>query len=151
MDFRYINAFISVATHLSFTKAAKELNISVSAVSRQIKLLEQSTNRQLLVRTPQSVILTEEGHTLFKQANLFNNWIKEDFEKEKRPVIRVGCLQGVLEGWLTKILSESKDIDHYQLELSTAPPKELERKIKNNEIDFALNNFLIEDDLCSSI
>ena len=150
MDLRYITAFISVASHLSFTKAANELNISVSAVSRQIKLLEQSTNRQLLVRTPQSVILTEDGLSLFRQASQFNNWVKEDFEQKKRPVIRIGCLQGVLEGWLTKILCEYQDIDKYQLELTIASPKELERRIKNNEIDFALNNFLIEDDLCSS-
>ena len=41
LDFRYLKAFMLTAKYSSFSKAAEELNIAQSAVSRQIKLLEE--------------------------------------------------------------------------------------------------------------
>ncbi|WP_393096157.1 LysR family transcriptional regulator, partial [Halobacteriovorax sp. ZH3_bin.1] len=44
MDYRYLRAFTLTAKYLSFSKAAAELKIAQSAVSRQVKLLEESMN-----------------------------------------------------------------------------------------------------------
>ena len=47
LDFRYLKAFMLTAKYSSFSKAAEELNIAQSAVSRQIKLLEDALGTDL--------------------------------------------------------------------------------------------------------
>ncbi|UPQ86928.1 LysR family transcriptional regulator [Vibrio sinaloensis] len=60
-----LKVFEAVARLLSFTKAADELNVTQSAVSRQIKQLEQECQVTLLVRKHRTVELTEQGRDLF--------------------------------------------------------------------------------------
>lgn len=57
--------FEAVARLKSFTLAAEELGVTQAAVSRQIKLLEDTLNLQLFRRLHRSLALTEEGLLLF--------------------------------------------------------------------------------------
>ena len=57
--------FFEVARHLSFSRAAEVLFISQPAISKHIKLLEESYNSNLFERKGNSIILTEEGKILF--------------------------------------------------------------------------------------
>ena len=59
-----LRAFEASARTLSFTIAAKELNLSQSAISQQIKLLEDSLNTSLFIRLTRKLELTVEGHYL---------------------------------------------------------------------------------------
>lgn len=68
---RYLPSLGSFATfevaakHLSFTLAAKELNVTQGAVSQQIRLLERSLETTLFVRKHNALELTPEGSSLF--------------------------------------------------------------------------------------
>lgn len=53
-----LRAFEAAARHLSFKAAANELNVSQSAVSHQIKALENQLGFNLFVRQPRAVELT---------------------------------------------------------------------------------------------
>lgn len=57
--------FFEVARHLSFSRAAEVLFISQPAISKHIKLLEESYNSNLFERKGNSIALTEEGKILF--------------------------------------------------------------------------------------
>ena len=59
-----LSAFAIVAEHRSFTVAARILNVSPSALSHSLKLLEERLGLRLLARTTRSVALTEAGETL---------------------------------------------------------------------------------------
>tara|TARA_R110002020_G_scaffold48286_1_gene137610 strand:+ start:8819 stop:9760 length:942 start_codon:yes stop_codon:yes gene_type:complete len=59
-----LRAFDLVARFGTFTEAARELNVSRPAVSKQIKNLEQHLCCQLVVRSRPKVVLTEEGRQL---------------------------------------------------------------------------------------
>jgi len=61
-------AFEAAARHLSFTKAAGELFLTQSAVSRQIQALEQSLGGRLFERRTRALLLTERGQVLYKVA-----------------------------------------------------------------------------------
>lgn len=61
---RQIRAFLSVARHLQFTRAGRELNMSQPAVTAQINLLEQQLGVQLFHRTKREVVLTTAGREL---------------------------------------------------------------------------------------
>tara|TARA_Y100001970_G_scaffold269372_1_gene361766 strand:+ start:155 stop:1060 length:906 start_codon:yes stop_codon:yes gene_type:complete len=60
----FLNTFETVARHLSFTNAAKELYVSQAAVSHQIRSLEQNLGVELFHRDSKKIILTKEGEKL---------------------------------------------------------------------------------------
>ncbi|CAN5714637.1 transcriptional regulator GcvA [soil metagenome] len=61
-----LEAFESAARHLSFTKAADELALTQSAVSRQIAALEAHYAMPLFRRMHRALLLTGEGQTLYR-------------------------------------------------------------------------------------
>ena len=64
----FFQGFEAAARNLSFTKAAEELFITQSAVSRQIKALEDHLGVRLFKRRPRSLVLTESGQMLYRLA-----------------------------------------------------------------------------------
>ena len=63
MNLSDVYVFKKVASTLSFTKAARQIGVSRSAVSKQIRRLEQSLGVVLINRSTRSVSLTESGRT----------------------------------------------------------------------------------------
>jgi len=59
-----IKAFHAASRHLNFSKAAEELGVTQSAVSKQILLLEDFVGTQLFVRSATGLTLTKEGNSL---------------------------------------------------------------------------------------
>jgi len=60
-----LRAFEAAARHMSFAKAAEELAVTPTAVSHQIRLLEEITGQPLFRRRPRPITLTEAGARLF--------------------------------------------------------------------------------------
>ena len=56
-----LRSFEAAARHLSFTRAADELNVTPGAVSQQVKSLERALGITLFRRLPRSLVLTDEG------------------------------------------------------------------------------------------
>jgi hypothetical protein len=56
-----VEAFLSVAQHRSFRRAAAELGVTPSAISQAIRTLESRIGAALFIRTTRSVGLTEAG------------------------------------------------------------------------------------------
>src|SRR5258708_23554585 len=63
-QFAQLTAFVAVAEHNSFTRAATQLGISTPSLSQTIRLLEEQFGVRLLDRTTRSVALTEAGAQL---------------------------------------------------------------------------------------
>lgn len=59
----WLRTFEAAARHLSFTGAARDLNMTQSAVSQQIKALEGHLGRTLFHRRPRALELTQAGRT----------------------------------------------------------------------------------------
>ena len=73
MDWDKLRVFHAVGEAGSFTHAGETLNLSQSAVSRQISGLEESLNISLFHRHARGLILTEQGELLFRVAHdVFN-------------------------------------------------------------------------------
>ena len=69
MDWDKLRVFHAVAEAGSFTHAGETLNLSQSAVSRQISALEDSLSVPLFHRHARGLILTEQGELLFQTAD----------------------------------------------------------------------------------
>src|SRR6266567_8805243 len=63
-----VEAFLSVARHRSFRKAAAELGVTPSAISQTIRALEARVGAALFIRTTRSVGLTEAGQRFLERA-----------------------------------------------------------------------------------
>lgn len=63
-----VEAFLSVAQHRSFRRAAAELGVTPSAISQAVRALEARVGASLFIRTTRSVGLTEAGERFFARA-----------------------------------------------------------------------------------
>jgi len=68
MDLKQIRAFMTVADTGNVTRAAELLNLVQPAVSRQLRLLEESMGTELFERERHGMVLTEAGKTLMNYA-----------------------------------------------------------------------------------
>lgn len=91
-----LDTFIAVADLGSFSKAAERLYISLTAVIKQINLLEKGLDLKLFDRTHRGVVLTDAGKSLYKDAKNIINYSKESLIRARKAVkkeensIRVG-------------------------------------------------------------
>jgi DNA-binding transcriptional LysR family regulator len=69
MELRHLRTIAAVARHGSFSKAAEELHLAQSAVSQQIRRLEQELGVEVFRRTSRSVELTAEGEVILGYAH----------------------------------------------------------------------------------
>lgn len=151
IDYRYLRAFRLTAEYKSFSKAAEELGIAQSAVSRQIKLLEESMSLQLIVRSSKKVILTEKGKELLGHIIKFDEMTKEIAEQNLPKTVRVGILHGLLETWFIKVIKTfSKDSIH-NLKLTVETPLNLKEDLLEGKLDLIFTTENIQSDLITSL
>lgn len=121
MDWDRLRIFRIVADCGSFTSAGARLHCSQSAVSRQIRTLEESLNVSLFTRHARGLVLTQEGKELYTTANEVTRRIDETernlLESRERPsgLLRVTTMVTFGAVWLTPHLEqfvlEYPDID----------------------------------------
>ena len=68
MELRVLNYFLTVAREESFSRAAEKLHLSQPTLSRQLKDLEDEFGKQLLIREPRRILLTDDGALLRRRA-----------------------------------------------------------------------------------
>jgi len=68
MDLNDIAAFVRVVENSGFAKAARELGVPTSTVSRAVARLEEAVGVRLLHRTTRNLSVTSEGHTFHRRV-----------------------------------------------------------------------------------
>lgn len=120
MDWDKLRIFHAVADAGSLTHAGDKLNLSQSAVSRQIRALEDSLNATLFHRHARGLILTEQGELLFDATKSMSRRLDaaaariRDSEEEVYGELRVTTTVGFGTLWLaprlTKLYSQYPDL-----------------------------------------
>ncbi len=151
LDYRYLKAFMITARYLNFSKAAQELNIAQSAVSRQIKLLEESVGQQLIVRSSKKVLLTEKGQSLLKELASLEEKIQEIFFGHMNKTIKVGILHGLLETWFNDVMVDFSNQSLHQLNVEVSFLEDLNMKLHNGKYDIIFTTENIQSEIVSSL
>ncbi|PLU65184.1 LysR family transcriptional regulator [Sinorhizobium medicae] len=105
----YIRSFECSARHLSFTEAAEELGYTQAAISNHVRALEQYLGRQLFIRYPRSLKLTEMGEAFLPTLRQALNQI--DFATEavlasaRNKTVVISCPTSLAENWLAKCVA----------------------------------------------
>ena len=104
-----LRAFEAAARHLSFTQAASELNVTQTAISHQIKRLEQELGVRLFVRQNRSLTLTPEASQYLPGVRAAFNDLKlatdRLLRKDQDHVLTVSTLASLAAKWLLPRLS----------------------------------------------
>jgi len=115
MDWDRLRIFHAVATAGSFTKATNTLNISQSAISRQINILEEELGILLFRRVSRGLILTAAGEELKETVvSVFSKLVEtqatiEEFKNYPKGQLRVATTQAFGSLWLAPRLQEFLD------------------------------------------
>lgn len=151
LDYRYLKAFMVTSRYLNFSKAAQELGIAQSAVSRQIKLLEESIGDQLIIRSSKKVLLTDKGEALLIELKKFEERMQEIFFGHMNKTIRVGILHGLLETWFNDVMVDFSKNNQHQLVVEVNSLDMLKEKLHEGKYDIIFTTENIQSELVTSL
>lgn len=135
MDWDKLRIFHAVAKAGSFTHAAEALNLSQSAISRQVSSLEQDIGVPLFHRHARGLIPTEQGDLLYSTAQEMMvklETVKHQLtDSRERPTgsLRVTTTVGLGSAWLAIRMHEFLDL---------YPGIEVDLLLSNEELDLAM-------------
>lgn len=129
-----LRAFEASARHSSFTRAGLELRVTQTAISHQVKALEDILNVSLFKRLPRGLALTDEGHRLLPVLtdafHRMSTTLSQFEEGNFREILTVGMVGTFAIGWLLPRLAAFK-AEH--------PHVDLRLKTNNNRSDILLD------------
>jgi LysR family transcriptional regulator, glycine cleavage system transcriptional activator len=116
-----LRVFEAAARHMSFTEAARELCISQTAVSHQIKALENELGAPLFFRSPRRIELTEQGKAwalalgeVFSRLHAINRRLRESV-RPARPEVAVSVIPSFGARWLVprlgRFLAQNPEVE----------------------------------------
>ena len=135
LDWDKLRVFHAAAEAGSFTHAAETLNLSQSAISRQVSALEHDVGVPLFNRHARGLVLTEQGEMLYRTAHdvlMRLETIKSQLTEAKQTpsgVLRVTTTVGLGAGWLTARLTEFLDL---------YPDIQIQLILANEELDLTM-------------
>lgn len=143
LEIDLLRSFMAVATHLNFTKAGQSVSRTQSAVSLQIKRLEEIVGHPLFERTRQSVSITTAGEALkvyAKRILMANDAaLSQIRDPEAEGRVRIGAPDDyatlVLPGILSKI---GKEHPRLQIEVVCENTPDLLRALQRGDLDIAI-------------
>jgi DNA-binding transcriptional LysR family regulator len=141
---RQLRAFSVVAHHHSFARAARQLSLTPSAVSLQIKELEQRVGLPLFGRSGRDSCLTAAGEILLADVNRALSALDDVFKSVDRlnggetGVVSVGMASNAkyfMPRFLARFHAAHPGIG---LKVNVGNREQLLRQLENNEVDFAV-------------
>jgi len=142
VEFREIRYALSVAKERSFTKAAARLNVSQSAVSEQVRLLEEEIGFSLFRRTSRGIELTEQGRTFLYEAERVAGDLLSLSDTARRlrgapsDTLTVGIGSGMAQMFMPRLFGNLKTIlPGVRLEILTAPTRTIFDDLHEERLD----------------
>lgn len=146
MDFKKLSTFQTAALNLSFSEAANQLGYVQSAVTNQIKALEEELNVQLFERNGRGVKLTSAGQQLLHYTQkliLLRDEAKFSMlNNEHQNPIQIGGHETIITYYLPNLLSDfSKAHPDIRFNILSTPVADLKKELSTDHLDVA---FILE-------
>ncbi len=138
-----LRTFIAIADGGSFSLAAEQVNRTQSAVSMQIKRLEELVDKPLFKRDSRKMRLTPEGLTLLGYARRVMKLNDEAVSMLKRPELSGWVSIGLPDDYVTRFLPEilagfSRNYPCVQVAVSCEPSHQLVKRLQRGDLDLAI-------------
>lgn len=141
MKIRQLITFVTAARQESFSKAAELLGYSQSAVTVQIRLLEEELNTRLFDRLGRKISLTVQGRRFLEQSQVILrdiNQAKEiaGEETELKAPLHIGTLESLCFTKLPAVLRYFRERHPLvSIKITTAAPGQLYEMLEQNQLD----------------
>ena len=146
LNYNHLRYFWAVAHEGSLTRAAAHMNLSQSALSVQIRKLEQQIGHPLFERVGKALVLTEAGKialdtadTVFEAGNELWN-ILDGRARASRQVLRVGALTTLSRNFQLEFLRPLVDRADVELIVRSGTIRDLLAQLEAHVIDVVLSN-----------
>jgi DNA-binding transcriptional LysR family regulator len=145
INFKLLGTFLAVADNASFRKAAEQSNLSLPAVSMQVKQLEEQLGVALFQRTTRKVELTHEGEQLMISARKAMAEMQAGLARIQQAAdvleghLSVGCVPTVAGSRLPPLLVEfARLYPGISVSLRELSHHELTEAVRRREVDFGI-------------
>lgn len=144
MELRQLKYFVTVATTLNFSTAAKKLFITQGTLSQQIKQLENELGSPLFHRTSHSVMLTDSGMEMLPIAQKVIDASEEcrqkviDLRKSLTGTLNIGLTSSFRNLLKDTVKDFIRQYPGVKLNIVYKPVKELHEMLEAGEIDFMI-------------
>ena len=152
LNFHHLRYFHMVAHEGNLTRAAQRLNVSQSAVSTQIRLLEERLGHPLFERRGRALILTEAGRialdhadAIFETGDELLNTLGER-DSRQRQVLRVGSQATLSRNFQIGFLQPLIGRDDVEIVIRSGALGELLAGLEGHRIDIVLANIAPQRD-----
>ena len=142
MEFRQIRYALSVAKERSFTRAASRLNISQSAVSEQVRALEEEIGFPLFRRTPRGIEVTDRGRTFLYEAERVAGDVLGLTDTAQRlrgalsDTLTIGMGSGMAQMFMPRLFGKlDGTLPGVRLEILTAPTRNIFNDLHEERLD----------------
>ena len=147
MLLRQIEYFQAVIANGNFYEAAEQCHVSQSAVSQQIKKLEEELDVKLLDRHNRTFSLTPAGEHFYRKSLVITGDIRQMLRETKRiaandnKTLRIGYYKGYHGNELSEAISLfSEKYPTIDVQITVGSHEELYRAMENGSIDLALSD-----------
>ncbi len=114
LEFHQLDSFIAVARAKNFTRAAEEMGISQSALSRTVQRLEEQIGQPLFERKPREVALTDLGVWFLGRAERIMKQVEDTFSEMtdfgEKGRMRLGVIPTIAPFFLPEVLRAIAEI-----------------------------------------
>jgi LysR family hydrogen peroxide-inducible transcriptional activator len=143
LNLHLLEQFVALARTKNFTRAAEELHLSQSALSRAIQKLEEQLGQPLFERKPREAVLTDHGELLLERAQqilkLMEDIFSELSEAGRRGRIRLGAIPTIAPYLLPSLLSSfAKAHPDISVIVQEDTTENLIKRCSHGEIDLAI-------------
>jgi LysR family transcriptional activator of nhaA len=153
LNYHHLRYFRAIAHDGTLTGAAIGLGVSQSAVSVQLRQLEDSLGQALFLREKKSLVLTEAGRialeyaeTIFRSGDELVS-VLGGLPSEKRRVLRVGCVSTLSRNFQLACLHPFIARADVELVLRSGSLVELLSQLKSHTLDIVLSNLPVRRDV----
>jgi LysR family transcriptional activator of nhaA len=146
LNYHHLRYFHAIVREGTLTRAAESLHVSQSALSIQLKKLEESLGCALFDRQHKSLILTEEGKMVLDYAETIFRTGEEmlatlqNQNKRYRNVLRVGAVSTLSKNFQLSFLKGALDDQELEVVIHSASLRDLIAQLKAHTIDLVLSN-----------
>lgn len=146
LNYHHLRYFHAIVREGTLTRAAESLHVSQSALSIQLKKLEESLGCALFDRLHKTLILTEEGkmvldyaETIFRTGDEMLATLQNQ-NRRYRDVLRVGAVSTLSKNFQLNFLKEAFDDQTLEVVIYSASLRNLIGQLKAHTIDLVLSN-----------
>lgn len=141
MEIRQVQSFVHVARFGSFSRAAETMGYSQSAITVQIRLLEEELGTKLFDRMGKKVSLTPQGKRFLEHANrilyeMNRTIMAMNEDRELENPLHIGTIESLCTAKFPRILSQFHTLyPKVNIQITLDSPEKLIRMMEHNELD----------------